>query len=126
MTYFEDDDDGSMVLVRVPKTHMLAANYSNEALSTSSNGNSVTKASSVLRLDTLHPHDYLVDLKARRHCSGTQLTGLSLAMKLESQLLLLKRELHLYQAFDDSSEGISYQSWRSCPLLLSGKCCRNH
>ena len=105
LRYEDDEDDGSMVIVRVPKTHVLATQYSNENLATSSNGQLTTKGAVALRLDHLHPDDHVAKLKAGRHCHGTRVTGLSLALKLESHLLLLRRELHLYQAFDESSEG---------------------
>lgn len=37
--------------------------------------------------------------------SNTGLKGLMAAMKLESQMILLRRELQLYQTFDDYSSG---------------------
>lgn len=97
----EDDEDGSMVLVRVPRKNIMPVQPINARRQDSPMVQLVTSVNKALSVDDLR-REYIKD---RRQVSGTKLTGLTLAMKLESQLLLLKRKLCLHRAFDESSGG---------------------
>lgn len=103
----EDDDgevEGSIVLVRVINA---AADSDTRAEVTTlpATGQLVRTVSRALSADDARASEDVDRRDGRRCYSGTALGGLTEAMKLESQLLLLKRELHLYQAFDEASGG---------------------
>lgn len=98
----EDDEDGSMVLVRVPRKNIMPVHSINAIRQDSPTAQQATRVNKALSVDDLRC-EYI---RNRRHVSGTELTGLTMAMTLESQMLLLKRKLCLYQAFDESSGGM--------------------
>ena len=94
----EDDEEGSMVLVRVPVqnvVHVIGSNADDS--SKEATGQLVKTAGRVL--DT----NEKCGEGAKGNCWEAALDGLTKAMKLESHLLLLKRQLNLYEAFDDAS-----------------------
>ena len=108
----EDEDDrmeGSIVLVRVLPAGSAVINASAESRGSGeltispSAGQLVRTAGRSSSADGYHRDE--VGKGEGRSYSGTALGALTEAMKLESQLLLLKRELHLYQAFDEASGG---------------------
>ena len=101
----EDEEDGSIVLVRVPARNVInaTASPSTADLAKMPTAELVRTVGRALSADD-NARAAEVGEERVWH-SGTALGGLTEAMKLESQLLLLKRELHLYQAFDEASGG---------------------
>lgn len=101
----DDEEDGSMVLVKVPLKNVMPASSSTADLSKLSTGQLVKTVSKALSIDDVRREPGEQCALDHRCSSGTDVYGLITAMRLESLLILLKRALNLYQDFDDSSGG---------------------
>jgi len=100
MVQSEDEEDGSMILVQVPARKVIKTGSNTVDLADVSTAHLVRSVSTALSVDGGRSDEVAKD---RRYQPGSALSGLTEAMKLEGQLLLLKRELRLYQHFDKAS-----------------------
>lgn len=117
----EEDDDGSVIIVKVPKHNILSASSSEVDLSTLPTGQLVKKVSKALSVDNLRGERNIYEqgyVQQKRCSTGTELKGLMEVMSLESLLLLLKKYLNLYHDFDESSGGEDFSFPSSTPFLL--------
>lgn len=105
----EEEDDGSIIIVKLPRPQNTSANSRNVDLSKLSTGQLVKTVSKALSVDNLHGERDTYGqgyVQEKRCSSGTELKGLMEVMRLESLLLLLKKYLNLYHDFNESSGGI--------------------
>ncbi|KAL6715138.1 hypothetical protein ACLMJK_007401 [Lecanora helva] len=103
-----DGEDGSIVLVKILPAGTTIINAPTKAspaanlVDSSSKGELMKAGAKSANGDDAHSREE-GGPQNRPPCPGSALSALTEAMKLESQLLLLKRVLHLYQAFDNAS-----------------------
>ena len=113
LAQIEDEEDGSMILVRKAEYVIKAKLPTPQSAKAEIKGPNGNDEDGDADRDDVHQRlSKEVEkrgkgekYKQHRRYLDSSLTGLMGAMKLESQLLLLKRELQLYEVFDNASSG---------------------
>ena len=111
----EVDDDGSMVLVQRPAN---VTSSSSDLAVMLPGGRYVKSLGSAGDIYAISRENLVKDDRLQSF-SGTVLWGLTTAMKVESALYLLKRELCLYQEFDGACGGKSAAPVHLAPFVGS-------